>query len=151
MVRIFTSVSAVLLAGMGVSAMPYLSSSSDPRGKVMYISHPNKDTVWHRGESVHFNWLNAPHGTLQIKLISAMDGSDGSDADHIYIVAGRVGSRHGYREGKCDSLGTGESCGRFDWVVPDRVQPGRYQAVIEVNSADHSGIIRYTDDFVVQD
>lgn len=45
--------------------------------------------------------------------------------------------------------GTGEKCGRFDWVVPANVKPGQYQVIV-TSLAHPDKYVGYTDTVVVK-
>lgn len=146
MVRLTTLLTTLILTSTAVLGQ---ASNNDPHGKVLYVNYPSCDfyqctVTWHQGESVYVNWLNAPKGGLRIQL-APQEGVEGLKT---YTVTDNVGSIHGYKEHKCDNMGTGEKCGRFDWVVPKDVKEGKYQ--IEVTSLAKPELVGYTDTVLVK-
>lgn len=125
------------------------ASNDDPRGKVLFVNYPSCDSwrckvTWRRGQSVYVNWLNAPKGGLRIQL-APQDGTHGLQT---YTITDKVGSIHGWKDHKCDSAGTGEKCGRFDWTVPNNVKDGEYQVIV-TSLANPGKWVGYTDTVVI--
>lgn len=141
-----------LVAALTALALPFVAgqaSNDDPHGKELYVNYPSCDhyqcqVIWHQNEGVYINWLNAPKGGLRIELAPA----DGTSDLKTYTVTDKVGSVHGFSNKKCNDMGTGEKCGRFDWTVPANVKPGRYQ--IEVTSLAKPQLVGYTDTVVIK-
>lgn len=126
------------------------ASNDDPHGKVLYVNYPSCDywrcqVTWYQKQSVYVNWLNAPKGGLKIQL-APQDGVTGLQT---YTITDKVGSTHGFSEHKCNDMGTGEKCGRYDWVVPDNVKPGQYQVIV-TSLAHPDKYVGYTDTVVVK-
>ncbi|TKY85506.1 hypothetical protein EX895_005668 [Sporisorium graminicola] len=126
------------------------ASNDDPRGKELYVNYPSCDyyrcqVTWYQKQSVYVNWLNAPKGGLKIQL-APQDGVTGLQT---YTITDKVGSVHGFSDHKCNSAGTGEKCGRFDWVVPANVKPGQYQVIV-TSLAHPDKYVGYTDTVVVK-
>lgn len=126
------------------------ASNDDPRGKVLYVNYPSCDhyqcqVIWRPNQSVYVNWLNAPAGGLKIQL-TPQEGTTGLKT---YTITDKVGSIHGWKEKKCQDMGTGEKCGRFDWVVPANVKEGNYEVV--VTSLAKPWLVGYTDTVVIKE
>lgn len=147
MVRLLTLLST--LATVCSTLVLAQASNDDPRGKVLYVNYPSCDyykckVTWRPGQSVYVNWLNAPKGGLRIQL-APQDGTTGLST---YTITPKVGSIHGYSAHKCNDMGTGEKCGRFDWVVPANVKPGEYQVIV-TSLAKPDKYVGYTDTVVI--
>ncbi|CDS01794.1 uncharacterized protein SPSC_06457 [Sporisorium scitamineum] len=126
------------------------ASNDDPRGKILYVNYPSCDyyrcqVTWYQNQSVYVNWLNAPKGGLRIQL-APQDGVTGLQT---YTITDKVGSVHGFSDHKCNDMGTGEKCGRYDWVVPGDVKPGQYQVIV-TSLAYPQKYVGYTDTVVVK-
>ena len=146
MVRILSTLAALsALCGAVLSQ----ASNDDPRGKELYVNFPSCsyyrcEVIWHTNESVYVNWLNAPRGGLRIQL-APQDGTTGLQT---YTITDNVGSIHGFKNKHCNDMGTGEKCGRFDWIVPASVKEGKYQ--VEVTSLSRPDLVGYTDTVVIK-
>lgn len=142
MVRILSSLAAFAMAAIAVAAHPSGPPARTPRSapndpsRPLYITYPTSSTTWHPEQHVHFNWINAPRGTLRIKLVGASAN---------YTVTDRVGGKHD--PFGCELVSPGDTCGRFDWTVPRQVKAGWYTAVVVSNNDGH--IVRETDAFHV--
>ena len=134
MVRILTAVSAAVMAATPLLALDIKAVPERVHAQThgqLFLTYPNKSTVWHKSAKVYFNWLNAPSDTLEIKLV-AVKGSTISEA---YTVSTHADARFGNAQGACDRQGTNDPCGHLYWEVPYSIQPGRYQAVVTVNGS----------------
>lgn len=147
MVRLLTYLAAALLALCATVLAQ--ASNDDPHGKILYVNYPSCDSwrcqvTWHPNEAVYVNWLNAPKGGLKIQLVP----QDGTTGLHTYTITDNVGSIHGFKDKKCNDMGTGEKCGRFDWTVPANVKEGMYEVV--VTSIAQPKYVGYTDTVVIK-
>ena len=150
MVRFLQLLSTLtVLLGVASTVVVGQASNDDPQGKVLYVNYPSCSyyrcqVTWRQNEAVYINWLNAPRGGLRIQL-TPQDGTTGLQT---YTITDNVGSIHGFSQHKCNDMGTGEKCGRFDWTVPPSVKPGEYMVV--VSSLAKPQYVGYTDTVVVQ-
>lgn len=147
MVRLLTYLAATLVAFS--AAVLAQASNDDPRGKVLYVNYPSCDhwkcqVIWHPNQSVYVNWLNAPKGGLKIQLVP----EEGTTGLQTYTITEKVGSVHGWKDKKCNDMGIGAKCGRFDWTVPSNVKEGKYEVVVtSLAQPQHVG---YTDTVVIK-
>lgn len=147
MVRLLAYLAATLLA---FSATVFAQASNDdPRGKTLYVNAPSCDhwkcqVVWSPGQNVYVNWLNAPKGGLKIQLVP----EEGTTGLKTYTITDKVGSIHGFSKHKCNDMGIGAKCGRFDWTVPANVREGKYEVV--VTSLAQPKYVGYTDTVVIK-
>ncbi|SJX63251.1 uncharacterized protein SRS1_14084 [Sporisorium reilianum f. sp. reilianum] len=148
MVRLISALSTLLV--LYTSLVRAQASNDDPHGKVLYVNYPSCDyyrcqVTWYQNQSVYVNWLNAPKGGLKIEL-APQDGVTGLQT---YTITDKVGSVHGFSDHKCNDMGTGEKCGRYDWTVPSSVKPGQYQVIV-TSLAHPNKYVGYTDTVVVK-
>ncbi|KAJ9479493.1 ATP-dependent RNA helicase DBP5 [Pseudozyma hubeiensis] len=121
------------------------ASNDNPNGKILYVNYPSCSyyrcqVTWTAGSANYVNWLNAPKGGLRIQL----EPQDGTTGLQTYTLTDKVGSVHGWSDHKCDNMGTGEKCGRFDFTLPSNVKPGLYQIVV-TSLAHPNKYVGYTD------
>ncbi|SJX63252.1 uncharacterized protein SRS1_14083 [Sporisorium reilianum f. sp. reilianum] len=130
MVRILSTLSAALLATLAVSAAPPPGWLSNTPDNGLYISHPDKDTVWQAGQQVHFRWTldkTDSHNRDQFKIVL-------TNKYRTYAVSDVAYAQNGFAQGQCYVSDESKVCGVLIWGVPRDVVPGRYQAVMIDNN-----------------
>ncbi|CDS01793.1 uncharacterized protein SPSC_06456 [Sporisorium scitamineum] len=141
MVRILS----VLSTTQGSSIYPAPGWESNYPGNGLYMSSPNKYTVWQAGQHVTITWTmdktdRRNLDTLNIKLVNSQ---------RTYIVAEVVSAQHGFADGLCNTSGdSSQVCGMWFWKLPEDVVPDKYKVVVV--DSDNGKVIENTDLFSVE-
>lgn len=139
MVRILAFLSAALVATLSVAALPAETApEASAAHDALAFTIPNKHTVWHWGSRVKFNWINPPQGTLNLKLIG----------DSFTVISTKTDAQLGNKDATCDHTSQNLPCGRYDWIPPQNIKPGKYRAMI-VSNEDQTKVA-ISEEFTIQ-